>query len=65
MKHPDPNLSVPIYVKSADDMPWPAEEKAFYLLSREDLFICRNNRWFTSSVPAPKLSRLFSAYSRM
>ncbi len=53
MKHPDPSLTMPLYVKSADNMPWPADEKAFYLLSRDDLFLCRNNRWFSSSVPAP------------
>jgi proteasome lid subunit RPN8/RPN11 len=52
MKHPDPTLATPLYVKSADDMPWPAEESCFHLLTRDGLFICRNNRFFSSAVPA-------------
>jgi hypothetical protein len=33
-------------------MPWPAEEKAFYLASADGLFLCRNHPFFRSSVPA-------------
>lgn len=53
MKHPDPKLLTPIYVKDSPDMPWPAHEDVFYLLSGNDLFLCRNHAFFTSSVPAP------------
>jgi hypothetical protein len=52
MKHPDPTLPTPLYVKSSDDMPWPAQESVFHLLTRDGLFICRNNRFFSSAVPA-------------
>ena len=55
MKHPDPALAMPLYVKTAQDMPWPAEESCFHLLTRDGLFICRNNRFFSSAVPAASL----------
>lgn len=51
MKHPDKNLLTPVYVKTDPDMPWPKEEKMFYLLTADGLFIGRNHRFFTSCVP--------------
>src|SRR5439155_7226668 len=52
MKHPDPTLATPLYVKTCDAMPWPKDQSCFHLLSRDGLFICRNNRFFSSAVPA-------------
>lgn len=53
MPCPDDKLMTPIYIKSRPDMPWPEEEKAFYVLSASGLFLCRNHPFFQSSVPAP------------
>lgn len=53
MKHPDPRLHTPIYVKSDPDMVWPQDERVFYLLASEGLYLCRNHRFFSSCVPAP------------
>lgn len=52
MKFVNPDLITPIYVKTHSDMPWPEEEQAFYLLSQDGLFLCRNSRFFQSCVPA-------------
>jgi len=52
MKFVNPDLITPIYVKTRDDMPWPEEEQAFYLLAREGIFFCRNSLFFQSCVPA-------------
>jgi hypothetical protein len=54
MKHPDPKLATPLYVKSDEDAPWPAEERVFHLMSRDGLFIARNHEFFTSCVPVEK-----------
>ena len=51
MKHPDPTLDIPLYVKTDDDMPWP-EHRSFYLLTGSGLFLCRNHAFFKSCVPA-------------
>ncbi len=48
---PAPPLLTPIYLKTRPDTPWPAREKMFYLLTRDGLFLCRNHRFFRSSVP--------------
>ena len=45
-------LVTPIYLKTENDMPWPEEKNAFYLVSKEGLFFCRNSRFFKSCVPA-------------
>jgi PRTRC genetic system protein A len=50
MKHPDPRLFTPIYVKSASDEQLPEDESAYYVLSSEGLFLCRNHAFFTSCV---------------
>src|SRR5262245_57397715 len=52
MKVLDSRLFTPIYVKGSADMPWPMEEKAFYLLTGSGLFLCRNHAFFRSCVPA-------------
>jgi hypothetical protein len=51
MKHPDPTLGIPLYVKSEDDMAWP-DDRSFYLLTGSGLFLCRNHAFFKSCVPA-------------
>ena len=53
MKFPEPDLADPIYLKRHGDMPWP-KDKFFYLLAANGLFICRNQPFFTSCVPARK-----------
>lgn len=53
MKHPDPSLFTPIFVKTDADMPWPEDEKVFYILA-DKLYLCRNHRFFKSCVPAPQ-----------
>ena len=47
-------LFTPIYFKLRDDAPWP-EDEVFFVLSRDGLHLCRNHRFFRSSVPAPRL----------
>ncbi len=47
------DLAVPIYLKTSEEMPWPENERAFYLLSQSGIFLCRNHPFFRSSVHAP------------
>lgn len=51
METSESKLVTPIYLKAADRMSWP-EDDVFYLLSGNGLFICRDDRFFRSSVPA-------------
>ena len=44
-------LMTPVYIKTEKDFPWP-DDKLFYLLASDGLFICRNHEWFRSCVPA-------------
>jgi PRTRC genetic system protein A len=55
MKINAPNLFTPLYLKLSDDMPWPKDEKVFYLLTRNGPYLCRNHPFFRSSVPSRKL----------
>jgi len=48
---PKDSLLTPIYLKLNPDMAWP-DDKAFYLLTGDGLFFCRNHPFFRSSVPA-------------
>jgi hypothetical protein len=50
MKCSGQHLFTPLYLKLDDAMPWPEEERAFYLLSRDGLFLCRNTPFFRSCV---------------
>lgn len=43
----------PIYIKADEQMPWPSDP-VFYLLSADNLYLCRNHRFFRSCVPAPR-----------
>jgi hypothetical protein len=51
MKCSGQHLFTPLYLKLSDAMPWPEEEKAFYLLTSDGLFLCRNTTFFRSCVP--------------
>jgi hypothetical protein len=42
----------PVYVKTDENASWP-EDPVFFMLSRDGLHLCRNHRFFRSSVPAP------------
>jgi hypothetical protein len=42
-------LITPICTKAANDAPWP-DEKVFYYVTADGLFICRNHEFFRSSV---------------
>lgn len=52
MSQQSEQLFTPIYMKPRDDTPWP-KDPVFYMLTGSGLFLCRNNPFFTSSVPAP------------
>lgn len=45
------SLVTPIFAKQTDDEPWP-EDKVFYLVTADGLFLCRNHSFFRSCVPA-------------
>lgn len=48
------SLMTPIYLKTSPEMDWPAEDKVFYLLSADGLFLCRNHAFFRSCVKAER-----------
>jgi hypothetical protein len=54
MKCPADRLVTPIHLKDQPDMPWPEDERAFYVLAANGLFRCRNHPFFRSCVPAPE-----------
>jgi hypothetical protein len=50
MKCSAQNLFTPIFLKLDAAMPWPEDEKAFYLLASDGLFLCRNAPFMRSCV---------------
>lgn len=52
MKYLDDRLTTPVYVKLDGDPALPANERAFYVLSRSGLFLQRNHPFFKSCVRA-------------
>lgn len=48
--NPD-KFGTPVYLKTSETEPLPTD-KFYYLLTRNGLFMCRNNAWFTSCAPA-------------
>ncbi len=52
MKHENDRLATPLYLKEDDSTPWPESESVFYYLTKSGFFICRNNPFFQSAVPA-------------
>ena len=51
MKCSGQHLLTPLYLKLDNAMAWPEVEKAFYLLTNNGLFLCRNTPFFRSCVP--------------
>ena len=47
------SLLTPIYIKPRADTAWP-EDSVFYMLTGSGLFLCRNNPFYQSAVPAPR-----------
>lgn len=48
MRISDLGMVTPIYVKTRPDMPWP-DDRVFYLLAADGLYLCRNNEFMRSS----------------
>jgi hypothetical protein len=44
----------PVLLKTAADLPWPEDERIFYILGRDGLYVCRNHEFFQSCVPAQR-----------
>ena len=42
----------PVLVKTSENLPWPEDERIFYILGRNGLYLCRNHEFFQSCVPA-------------
>jgi hypothetical protein len=42
----------PVLIKTAENLPWPDDERIFYILGRNGLYLCRNHEFFRSCVPA-------------
>ena len=53
MRHECDDLLTPIHVKTSPDEPWPTHP-FFYYVAAQGLFLCRNHRFFVSSVPVEK-----------
>ena len=53
MQRIDTSLITPIYVKQDKNMP-PPEDPIYYLLARDNLYLCRNHPHYQSCVPAPQ-----------
>ncbi len=49
----DERLITPIYVKQSDNMPRP-KDPVYYLLTADNLYLCRNHTQYQSCVPAPR-----------
>jgi hypothetical protein len=44
----------PVLLKTAAELPWPEDERIFYILGRDGLYVCRNHEFFRSCVPAKR-----------
>ena len=42
----------PVLLKDSPDFDWPANERVFYVLARDGLYLCRNHAFFRSCVKA-------------
>jgi hypothetical protein len=42
----------PVLIKTAADLAWPEDQRTFYILGRDGLYLCRNHEFFRSCVPA-------------
>jgi len=54
-------MPIPVYLKTADDMPRPADPE-FYLLTRDGAFLCRNHPFFASDVPTRRPIRVLASH---
>ncbi|MEQ9379881.1 MAG: hypothetical protein RJP95_03405, partial [Pirellulales bacterium] len=52
MKRLDASLITPVYVKQQENAPLP-EDPVYYLLTSDNLYLCRNHPLYRSCVPAP------------
>ena len=52
MQRHDAPLITPIYVKHSDKLP-PPQDPVYYLLTADNLYLCRNHSHYQSCVPAP------------
>jgi hypothetical protein len=41
-----------VLIKTAADLPWPEDQRTFYIIGRDGLYLCRNHEFFRSCVPA-------------
>jgi hypothetical protein len=44
----------PVLIKTTADPAWQKNERIFYILGRNGLYLCRNHEFFRSCVPAPR-----------
>lgn len=44
--------AAPVLLKTDPELPWPEDERLFYVLGRDGLYICRNHQFFQSCVRA-------------
>src|SRR5262249_34327928 len=56
MPRVDDSLTTPVYVKAHEEAAWP-RDCVFYMLASNGLFLCRNNEFFQSCVPARNFPR--------
>jgi proteasome lid subunit RPN8/RPN11 len=45
-------LLTPILAKASEEVPWPQDERLFYVLARDGLYMCRESEFFRSCVKA-------------
>jgi hypothetical protein len=56
MPRVDDPLTTPVYLKTQLERAWPTD-RVFYMLASNGLFVCRNNEFFQSCVPARNFPR--------
>ncbi len=43
-----------VLIKTGPDFSWPEDERIFYILGKDGLYLCRNHEFFRSCVPAER-----------
>jgi hypothetical protein len=56
MPRVDDSLTTPVHVKTHEEGAWP-RDRVFFMLASNGLFLCRNNEFFQSCVPARNFPR--------
>jgi hypothetical protein len=59
MRRDDDPLTTPVYLKTRREAVWP-RDRVFYTLASNGLFLCRDNEFFQSCVPAREFPRELS-----